>query len=340
MRALVAERFDPAYRGLTVADRPRPVPAKGEVLVRVRCAAINPADLMTLAGTYIRETRPPFVPGVVGVGDVVENNGGLPGRLVDGKRVVFAAAYGKGGSWAEYAVADAKLCVALPKDLSDEAGVNLIANGATAVALASLLREGGHKAVVLTAAVGEVGRLLTREASAVGVKVVAVVRGQANVESARLNGAVVALDQTTSDIERLLAAEVKRFGATAGIDAVAGPMPALLMRALPDRATIWLMGRLSGEDVCFDAMRTLIARAQTLRGFAINDWFSGRNILAQLRAVGRARKLTQQDGGTRVRHRLSLERAVVDLSSIVQNSAGAGKTLIYPSRSDAELAQG
>ena len=51
MRALVIPEHGPPDV-LTVLERPDPRPAAGEVLVRVRAAGINFADLMARAGTY------------------------------------------------------------------------------------------------------------------------------------------------------------------------------------------------------------------------------------------------------------------------------------------------
>ena len=68
MRAVVIE--DGKVR---VAERPDPVPGTGEVLIRVRAAGVNNADLMQAAGNY---PPPPGVPedmpGLEAAGEIVE----------------------------------------------------------------------------------------------------------------------------------------------------------------------------------------------------------------------------------------------------------------------------
>lgn len=44
------------------------MPEAGDVRVRMRVAAVNPSDIVTIAGAYSSRTRLPFVPGFEGVG--------------------------------------------------------------------------------------------------------------------------------------------------------------------------------------------------------------------------------------------------------------------------------
>jgi NADPH:quinone reductase-like Zn-dependent oxidoreductase len=54
-----------------------PVPADGEVLIKVECAVLNPSDLYHIRGDYNGEYKYPLTPGVEGSGTVVGTGGGM-----------------------------------------------------------------------------------------------------------------------------------------------------------------------------------------------------------------------------------------------------------------------
>lgn len=331
MRAIIAPAFDQALNGLVVQEVERPTPEAGEVLIRVSHAPVNPADVMMIGGTYIRGTTVPFSPGLVGIGDVVEAGAGFMARMNKGKRVVFAATKGKGGTWAEYAVAPAGLCIPLPKDISDETGVNLLANASTAVALAQQLDAGGHKSAIITGAAGELASLLHDEYGKRGGTLIGVVRGEHQVAALQQRGWTAIVDSTASGADAALASAVQRLGAKAAIDTVAGPMTERLMEALPDRSLILSVGRLSSDKTSFDPMRQLIGRGIRFQGFAIDDWFADRNILGQLGAVRRATALLKRHPPVPPRAKLSLDQAVAQLPELTAQG-GQGKILILPGK--------
>ena len=84
-RAQLLRRTDGSYR-LTVEEAPLPVPAAGEVLVRVHAASLNHRDVYVLKGQYPMPPRPQLVPLSDGSGEVVEIGSAVkrfrPGDLV------------------------------------------------------------------------------------------------------------------------------------------------------------------------------------------------------------------------------------------------------------------
>ena len=109
---------------LTVGQIPVPRPGRGQVLVRMAAAPINPSDLGFLKGGYGFQKPFPVVPGFEGSGIVVGAGPGVLPRLFVGRRVVCSAQ--QGGSWAEYLVASASQCFPLDRKLSLEQGATLI----------------------------------------------------------------------------------------------------------------------------------------------------------------------------------------------------------------------
>ena len=69
-----------AYDGISlvfVSNKPVPVPAHGEVLVRVQSAPITVHDVLFLQGRYGANRQLPVVPGLECSGVVVQSGGGL-----------------------------------------------------------------------------------------------------------------------------------------------------------------------------------------------------------------------------------------------------------------------
>jgi NADPH:quinone reductase len=99
MRALVVEALQPAYAGCVVKEIPTPKPAAGEVLIRVRAAAVNFPDLMQTRGEHQHKPPVPFVPGMELAGEVE-----ALGEGVEGFKVGDPVCGGGRGGMAEFAV--------------------------------------------------------------------------------------------------------------------------------------------------------------------------------------------------------------------------------------------
>ena len=67
---------------------PIPSPKQGELLVKITCRPVHPADVISLQGFYPSMHHLPTVPGVEGVGFVVEAGPNAGQKYGKGKRVV------------------------------------------------------------------------------------------------------------------------------------------------------------------------------------------------------------------------------------------------------------
>src|SRR5689334_15413949 len=139
--------------GLTVRKIPVPRPQAGQVLIRMAAAPINPSDLGALSGvSYSGQRTYPFTPGIEGSGTVIEAGAGLMPRLLNRRRVACSALMPGDGTWAEYLVTSAQLCVPLNKNVSLERGAMLLVNPLSALAMFEIAKHGKHRAIVSTAA--------------------------------------------------------------------------------------------------------------------------------------------------------------------------------------------
>ena len=121
---------------LHVVELPDPEPGPGELLVRVRAAAVNPTDTVLRSGgraERLREVAPPHVPGMDAAG-VLERIG--PGAQTDlevGERVMaIVLPLGRRGAYAERVVVPSGSVVRSPAGASDVEAATLPMNGLTA----------------------------------------------------------------------------------------------------------------------------------------------------------------------------------------------------------------
>ena len=100
---------------LRVVDRPRPVPAAGEVLIEVAAAGVNRPDVAQRQGKYPPPPGASDIPGLEVAGTIAQIGGGVRDWSV-GERV---CALVSGGGYAEYCAAPVPQCLPIPDGLSD-----------------------------------------------------------------------------------------------------------------------------------------------------------------------------------------------------------------------------
>lgn len=207
MRVAVRERYG-APEIVHIVERDTPVPGDGEVLVKVRAASVNRADLDGL------KPRPAFVRLFIGVraprnhevgldvAGVVEAVGAGVTELRPGDEVLGDLyAYGV-GAFADYVCAPAKAFAAIPAGLTFEEAATLPHSALLAVQ--GLRLRGGRTIaagdrVLVMGASGNVGPFAVQIAKARGAVVTGVCRTD-KVEFVRALGADHVIDYTAVDV--------------------------------------------------------------------------------------------------------------------------------------------
>jgi NADPH:quinone reductase-like Zn-dependent oxidoreductase len=181
---------------LKFEEYPDPVPGRGEVLVRVAAASVNPIDYKRRAG-LTKDFYPIQFPGLIGVdmaGTVVEVGPGVEG-FTAGNRV-FAMA---DNTYTELCVVKADVLADIPEglDLIQAAAVPLVTTTGNQLLSATGINAG--QTVVVVGAVGNVGRSAVFTAKERGANVIAGVLNRQMAE-AKTVGAdqVVATDDDTA----------------------------------------------------------------------------------------------------------------------------------------------
>ncbi|MBA3653729.1 MAG: zinc-binding dehydrogenase [Actinobacteria bacterium] len=179
---------------VVVTDKPDPIPQRGEVLVRVRAAGLNAADLLQRRGFYPAPPgAPPDIPGLEIAGDVVAL-GEDATRFAVGDRVMALLG---GGGQAELAVVHERVAIPVPEALDWPAAGGLPETFTTAHdALFTQCGLTMGERVLIHGAAGGVGTAAVQLAAAAGARVTATVRNAALHDAVRDLGAgdVVAPD--------------------------------------------------------------------------------------------------------------------------------------------------
>ncbi|WOH36210.1 zinc-binding dehydrogenase [Thalassotalea fonticola] len=242
---LIDDLEAPLSDRISLIEKPIPNLKPGEVLVKMLSAPINPSDLVYLMGKYgLPPVDGAFV-GFEGCGIVVAANAGLYGKWLSGKRVALSATPGKDGVWAQYAITKANYCLPVRKEISDEQASTIIVNPCTSVCLVERAIELGAKAIVINAAASQVGKGVIRYAKMQGVKTIATVRSQANVDVLKKLGADKVILTSTESFQSELKQASKKLKATVLLDAVADVDTPKTMSCMPSGSTGIVYGRLT-----------------------------------------------------------------------------------------------
>lgn len=242
MLAWQVTRLGEPAEALTQQTVPTPVPAEGEVLIRVAAVAANFPDVLLARGEYQVKPDLPFTPGIECSGTVVGVGAGVTAHAV-GDRVVA----GKIGVLAEYAAVDAAAVHGIPDafDFVAAAGLN-IAYQTSWFALHRRARLQAGEWLLVHAAAGGVGAAAVQLGAAAGARVIGVVGSEGKAETARAAGAEHVLLRSDD-----IVAEVKRLtgghGADVVFDPVGGDAFAASTRVVAFEGRIIVVGFASGE---------------------------------------------------------------------------------------------
>ncbi len=200
MKAVVLHQYGGPEQ-LRYEDWERPKYGDNEVLVRVMATSVNPIDFKLRSGAA-RARMPLQLPAILGrdlAGEVVETGRSVTG-FSKGMRVMALT----NGTYAEYTVAKADALAPIPSALNFEQAAALplvVTTGAQLIERAVKPKRG--QTVLVTGALGNVGRVAVHVARKHGARVLAGVRAAEKAKAAELTvDGVVAID-SEDEIGRL-----------------------------------------------------------------------------------------------------------------------------------------
>jgi len=224
-----------------IATSEFPEPKGNQVLVRMEAAPINPSDLALLLGPadlenadysegkIVAKMPEPFNSGAKGrhgqrlpvgnegAGEVIATGDGDMAKALMGKRVACVP----GTAYAEYAIADASMCLPLG-DVSSKDGASAFVNPMTALGFVETAKMEGAKAILHTAAASNLGQMLVRICQEDNMPLVNIVRRQEQVDILKGIGAKHIVNSSDDDFMDQLRGAIDETDAFFGFDPIGG----------------------------------------------------------------------------------------------------------------------
>ena len=242
---------------LSVERRSRPVPAAGEVLIRVAAAGVNRPDCMQRQGIYPPPASAPEWPGLEVAGRVEEVGEGV-GNPAVGEPV---CALVPGGGYAEYCVASAALCLPVPNGVSMTEAAAIPETWFTVwtnLVDAGRLREGDT--VLVHGGASGIGTAAIGIANALGARVFVTAGSEEKVRFCRDLGAWSGVCYRTEEWPAALKTATGGKGADIVLCMVGAPYLRDNLRSLRPGGRLVLIAALGGPKTELDIRRVMMSR--------------------------------------------------------------------------------
>jgi NADPH2:quinone reductase len=309
---------------LQLAERPRPVPGPGEVLIRVQAAGINRPDVLQRKGAYAPPPGASDLPGLE-VAGTIESGDVDSSDFRTGDPVCGLIA---GGGYAEWCVVPTGQCLPVPKGLSfleaaalPETFFTVWSNVFDRAHLApgeTLLVQGGTSGIGVTA---------IQLAAALGHRVYATAGSDAKARACEELGAHRGINYRNEDFVAVIKRDTDGRGVDVILDMVAGDYIPREVECLADDGRIVIIALLGGAKAPVDLSavlrRRLTITGSTLRprpvAFKAEIASKLRSIVWPLLEAGRIRPV--------VHSTFPMERAS-DAHALMESSTHIGKIVL------------
>lgn len=225
-----------ASMSLQPMEMPAPAElAPGDVVVRVRAAAVGWVDLLMSSGQYQHMATPPYTPGLECAGEVVHKGPAAGDHVALGDRVIVdgllagprsLGPYQRWGGFATWVVAPSEAVIKVPAPLSMEQSAALLGSYETAYhCLVTRGRVRAGEVVLILGATGATGTAAVQVAKLLGATVIAVGRSSEKLSALTPLGADHTIATRADDgAPRSLRDAVKALTDGRGVDVVYDPV--------------------------------------------------------------------------------------------------------------------
>ena len=244
---------------LKLAERARPVPRHGEILIKVAYAGVNRPDALQRAGAYAPPKGASDLPGLEASGEVAAIGAGVSEWAVGDKVCSLLP----GGGYADYVTTPAAHALPVPKGMSLKEAACLPETFFTV--WTNVFQRGGLKAgerFLVHGGSSGIGTTAIQLASAFGARVFTTVGNEDKANACRALGAERVMNYRNEDFVEVLKAE---GGANLILDMVGGEYIPRNIRALADDGRLVQIAFLTGPKVELNFAQ-IMARRLTLTG--------------------------------------------------------------------------
>jgi NADPH2:quinone reductase len=322
LKALIFEQFgEPNV--LRYTEIPEPKLEPGTIMVKMKAIGLNFADIYRRRGNYHLAGKPPYILGYEGAG-VVEQVAKNVDKIKVGDRVAFAdVPYAN----AEFVAVPVDQSIPLPSDITFDQAAAILLQGMTAHYLVndSYLVQAGDD-ILVHAAAGGVGQLLTQLCKTKGARVVGLTSSNEKREAAKRAGADEILLYDTDWVNHV----IRWSNGSLGVDAAFDSVGVTLMdsfSAIKTKGTVIFYGMSGGNPPLVDP-RMLMDTSKTLSG---GDLWN--HVSTQSDRIKRSGALFEEMRQGRLRieepKRYNLKEGV-EAHRLLESRLSTGKILLIP----------
>lgn len=263
MKAIRVEDFG-GPEVLELQEVPDLQPARGQVLVRVHAAGVNPVETYSRTGTYAIKPQLPWTPGTDAAGEIVAVGEGVK-NWKTGARVYTSGSIS--GTYAEYCLCDESCVHTLPENVSFAQGAAMGVPYATAYrALFGSAQAQPGETLFVHGASGGVGIAAVQIARAHGLVVIGSAGSERGMELVLCEGAHHVLDHREPDyLQELLGINCGR-GPDIILEMLANVNLAKDLSVIAKRGRIVIIGNRGSTEI---NPRDLMARESHVMGFLL-----------------------------------------------------------------------
>ena len=279
IKVVVYEKHGNPPDVLQIKTEPWPKPVTGEVVVRMRAAPVNPADINAIEGKYPARREVPATPGFEGSGIVVEAGASVSG-IKEGALVILPHNI---GTWREAVAVKASELVVVPHEIDPLDAATLKINPITAWRLLHgyvALSRGDW--VIQNAANSAAGRAVIQIAHELGFKTVNVVRRPELIDDLRAEGGDVVLvdgDKLREEVKAATGGAAIKLG----LNSVGGESALRLANCLAFGGTLVSFGAMSLQPLKIPT-GLFIFKDLRFRGIWINHWYDNATMAERMAA--------------------------------------------------------
>ena len=241
----------------------------------------------------------------------------------------FVAAPNGSGTWADYAITDAKFCIPLRDEVSDEDAAGLIVNPVTAAAMFNIAKKTKSKSFIVTAGNSQLSKFMLALGRDNNMRPIAIVRRDEQISPLMEVGATHVLNLNDEDLSTRLRNVIKSEKPRSFFDAVVDDLSTQIHDAMPSGAQWVIYGKLGEGLPRLSDPGQMIFRGKSIEGFWLTDWLRSTPLPLQLNTY-RTVQARFADGrwSTDVAEVVPLDEAMERLPTALAKADG--KVLIRP----------
>jgi NADPH2:quinone reductase len=303
-----------------------PVPGPRQVLIRVKAAGVNYADVMRRRNMYVQHTPLPFIPGSEVAGEIVAVGPEVK-SVKEGDRVVTLLGP-KCSGYAEYVIGYEPMLIPIPEGLDEVQAAALPLQGLTAY---HILKTSGQvkpgETVLVHAAAGGVGTLSVQLAKHFGATVIATASTEEKLALARSLGADHTINYTAADWDRQVLELTGGKGVDVILEMVGGEVFQKNLGILATFGRMVVFGAASMQRGVLEPFR-LMNKCQSVVGFLLTPVVERPDLyrpsLQELLQLVKEGRLKLQIGGA-----FPLEQAA-EVHRMLEGRQTTGKLVLIP----------